>query len=136
MKTQFKLFFKWGIQFEDAYSISEKSERNVQYADSKKVGTVILEKFMSKYKIIEFKEIKDEEKMQIPKTRKRRDEKFILPYLNFPYPFHKLYRIKHRYPPHCAKRSKVFFPVLLMTAETFAYLSRPLYPIRSKAHRE
>ncbi|MDE7400258.1 MAG: type IV secretory system conjugative DNA transfer family protein [Oscillospiraceae bacterium] len=29
MKTRLKLFFKWGIQFEDAYSILEKSERKV-----------------------------------------------------------------------------------------------------------
>ncbi len=33
MKTRLKLFFKWGIQFEEAYSIEEKSEYKVKYAD-------------------------------------------------------------------------------------------------------
>ena len=28
MKTRLKLFFKWGIVFEDAYSISEKAEQS------------------------------------------------------------------------------------------------------------
>lgn len=48
MKTRLKLFFKWGIQFEDAYSISEKSERKVQYADSKEVEAAVLERFPPK----------------------------------------------------------------------------------------
>lgn len=47
MKTRLNLFFKWGIQFEDAYSISEKSERKVQYADSREVEAAVLEKFPS-----------------------------------------------------------------------------------------
>lgn len=33
MKTRLQLFFKWGISFEEAYSISEKSARKVNYAD-------------------------------------------------------------------------------------------------------
>lgn len=48
MKTRLKLFFKWGIQFEDAYSIAEKSERKVQYADSKEVEAAVLERFPPK----------------------------------------------------------------------------------------
>ncbi len=48
MKTQLKLFFKWDIQFEDAYSISEKSERKVQYADSKEVEAAVLNKYPPK----------------------------------------------------------------------------------------
>ncbi len=53
MKTRLKLFFKWGIQFEEAYSIEEKSERKVQYADCREVEAAVLEKFPrkpSKYK--------------------------------------------------------------------------------------
>ena len=45
MKTRLKLFFKWGIQFEDAYSIEEKAERKVQYADSREVEAAVLERF-------------------------------------------------------------------------------------------
>ncbi len=48
MKTRLKLFFKWGIAFEDAYSISEKSERKVQYADSREVEAAVLERFPPK----------------------------------------------------------------------------------------
>ena len=48
MKTRLKLFFKWGIQFENAYSIEEKSERKVQYADSREVETAVLKRFPPK----------------------------------------------------------------------------------------
>lgn len=54
MRTRLKLFFKWGIQFEDAYSISEKSERKVQYADSREVEAAVLENFPPKPVPIEF----------------------------------------------------------------------------------
>ena len=54
MKTRLKLFFKWGIVFEDTYSIEEKSERKVQYADSREVETAVLEKFPSQPMPIEF----------------------------------------------------------------------------------
>ncbi len=56
MKTRLQLFFKWGIQFEDAYSISEKSERKVQYADSKEVEMAVVNKFKKKSVPIEFSE--------------------------------------------------------------------------------
>lgn len=45
MKTRLKLFFKWGIAFEESYSISEKAERKVQYADSQEVEATVLERF-------------------------------------------------------------------------------------------
>lgn len=48
VKTRLKLFFKWGSQFEGAYSIEEKSERKVQYADSKEVETAVLKKIAPK----------------------------------------------------------------------------------------
>ena len=48
MKTHLKLFFNWGIAFEDAYSIEEKSERKVQYADSREVESAVLERFPPK----------------------------------------------------------------------------------------
>lgn len=52
MKTRLKLFFKWGILFENSYSIEEKSERKVQYADSKEVEAAVLEKFHPKKEAI------------------------------------------------------------------------------------
>ncbi len=48
MKTWLKLFFKWGIQFEEAYSIEEKSERKVQYADCREVEAAVLDKYPPK----------------------------------------------------------------------------------------
>lgn len=45
MKTRLKLFFKWEIAFENAYSIEEKADRKVQYADSQEVETAVLEMF-------------------------------------------------------------------------------------------
>ncbi len=54
MKTRLKLFFKWGIQFENAYSLEEKSERKVQYADSKEVEAAVLKMFPPKPIPIEF----------------------------------------------------------------------------------
>lgn len=76
MKTRLKLFFKWGIQFEDAYSIEEKSERKVQYADSKEVEAAVLERFPLKPVPMEFtdsfEEMSEEvvSKKRPPKTRK------------------------------------------------------------------
>ena len=73
MKTRLKLFFKWGIQFEDAYSIEEKSERKVQYADSREVEMEILRKFPQIDATVEFEDSFDEamSKKCTPKTRKR-----------------------------------------------------------------
>lgn len=45
MKTRLQLFFKWGISFEDAYSISEKSARKVNYADKCELERIILRKY-------------------------------------------------------------------------------------------
>ncbi len=86
MKTQLKLFFKWGIQFEDAYSIEEKSERKVQYADSKEVEAAVLKKFPPKKEAIcppkpvpmefmdDFEAIDEEavSRKRPPKTKKKR----------------------------------------------------------------
>ena len=56
MKTRLKLFFKWGLEFENAYSIEEKSERKVQYADSREVERNIVQKYPPKPVTIEFSE--------------------------------------------------------------------------------
>ena len=79
------VFFKWGIQFEDAYSISEKSERMVQYADSRQMESAVLERFPPKKEAIRsskpvpmefmdgFEEMNEETvfRKRPPKTRKR-----------------------------------------------------------------
>ncbi len=70
MKTRLKLFFKWGIQFEDAYSIDEKSERKVRYADSREVEAAVLEKFPPKPVPIEFMKEFDSTNEEIPIARK------------------------------------------------------------------
>ena len=72
MKTRLKLFFKWGIQFENAYSIEEKSERKVQYADRAEVEMEILRKFPQMDAAVEFEEDYDEmgHNKKAPKTRK------------------------------------------------------------------
>lgn len=75
MKTKLKLFFKWGIQFENAYSIEEKSERKVQYADSHEIEAAVMERFLPKPVPIEFAEGFDNsdigfsEKKRLPRTR-------------------------------------------------------------------
>ena len=54
MKTRLKLLFNWGIAFEEAYSIEEKSERKVQYAGSREVESAVLERFPPKLIPVEF----------------------------------------------------------------------------------
>lgn len=42
MRTQLKLFLKWGITFGKVYEITEKSARKVEYADRRKVEEEII----------------------------------------------------------------------------------------------
>lgn len=59
MKTRLQLFFKWGISFEDAYSISEKSARKVHYADKCELERAILRKYPPKVEADMFDEPSD-----------------------------------------------------------------------------
>lgn len=59
MKTRLQLFFKWGISFEDAYSISEKSARKVHYADKCELERAILRKYPPKVEANMFDEPSD-----------------------------------------------------------------------------
>ena len=76
MKTRLKLFFKWGIQFEKPYSIEEKSERKVRYADSREVETEIVKAYPPKLVPIEFcnkyaeDTLETTERKHSPRTRK------------------------------------------------------------------
>lgn len=71
METRLKLFFKWGIRFEDSYSIEEKSERKVQYADRVELETEILKKFTQTAVPVKFEDGETISKKYAPKTRKK-----------------------------------------------------------------
>ncbi len=71
MKTRLKLFFKWGIKFEEAYAAEEHAERKVLYADRAELETEILKKFPQAAEPIEFDDGEVTSKKCAPKTRKR-----------------------------------------------------------------
>lgn len=71
MKTRLKLFFQWGIKFEEAYAVEEQAERKVQYADRVELETEILKKFPQAAEPIEFEDSEVISKKCAPKTRKR-----------------------------------------------------------------
>lgn len=71
MKTRLKLFFKWGIKFEEAYAVEEQAERKVLYADRAELETEILKKFPQEAEPIEFENDEVISKKCSPKTRKR-----------------------------------------------------------------
>lgn len=56
MKTRLKLFFKWGIKFEEAYVIEEQAERKVLYADRAELDAEILKKFPQGAVAVEFED--------------------------------------------------------------------------------
>ncbi len=68
MKTRLQLFFKWGISFEETYSVSEKSARKVNYADKCELGRAILIKYPPKVEADMFDEPTD---MAVSKKRIR-----------------------------------------------------------------
>lgn len=70
MKTRLKLLFNWGIDFEDAYSIEEKSERKVQCADSQEVESAVLERFPPKLIPVEFVDELDNPAAAIPNKKR------------------------------------------------------------------
>lgn len=59
MKTRLQLFFKWGISFEETYSVSEKSARKVNYADKCELERAILRKYPPKVEADMFDEPTD-----------------------------------------------------------------------------
>lgn len=77
MKTRLQLFFKWGISFEDAYSISEKSARKVNYADKCELERAILRKYPPKVEADMFDEPSDKavSKKRVRTARENKDEK-------------------------------------------------------------
>lgn len=71
MKTRLKLFFKWGIKFEEAYAVEEQAERRVLYADRAELETKILKKFPQTAVPVEFEDDEMMSKKCAPKTRKK-----------------------------------------------------------------
>ena len=73
MKVKLKLFFEWGIKFEEAYTVEENGNRQVAYANS----TVLMDKiidsyhpdFLDKPEIDEENSEKQSEKEGNPKVR-------------------------------------------------------------------
>lgn len=46
--SKLKLFFKWGINFEEPYAVKKHGERTVQYADKNSIEAAILKKYPRK----------------------------------------------------------------------------------------
>ena len=46
MKVKLKLFFEWGIKFEEPYTVSENGNRPVRYANKKEIIDSILENYL------------------------------------------------------------------------------------------
>ena len=69
MKTRLKLFFKWGIKFEEAYAAEEQAERKVLYADRAELEAEILKKFPQTAVPVEFEDNFDESTMPVSKKR-------------------------------------------------------------------
>lgn len=49
MKVKLKLFFKWGIEFEDKYEVSEHGNRKVAYAEKGEIIDGIRNKFQPEW---------------------------------------------------------------------------------------
>lgn len=45
MKVKLKLFFKWGINFEEPYIVEENGNREVQYANRKELFDAVINKY-------------------------------------------------------------------------------------------
>lgn len=79
MRTKLPLFFKWGITFNEKYSISEKSARAVEYADKKALVDSVLKKYPKpapKVDVIE--EIEDDEPKKPASIKTTSDEPEII----------------------------------------------------------
>ena len=45
MKVKLKLFFEWGIKFEESYTVEENGNRQVAYANSTELMNKIIESY-------------------------------------------------------------------------------------------
>lgn len=49
MKVKLKLFFKWGIEFEEKYEVAENSNREVHYANRSELFNNIIQTYCPHY---------------------------------------------------------------------------------------
>ena len=49
MKVKLKLFFKWGIQFEEEYAVAEHGNRRVDYAEKQEIIDGIRNKYQPEW---------------------------------------------------------------------------------------
>lgn len=49
MKVKLKLFFKWGIEFEEKYEVKENGNREVHYANRSELFNNIIQKYYPHY---------------------------------------------------------------------------------------
>ena len=61
MKVKLKLFFEWGIKFEEAYTVKENGNRQVAYANS----TYLMNKIIESYNPDFLDKIETEEKSKV-----------------------------------------------------------------------
>ncbi len=75
MKVRLKLFFEWGIQFEEPYAVSENGDRPVRYASKKEIIDSILENYPIEIES-EPPPPQTEERKPLLKTAPKNDEPF------------------------------------------------------------
>ena len=75
MKVRLKLFFEWGIKFEEPYTVSENGNRSVRYANKKEIIDSILENYPIEIES-EPPPPQTEEKKPSLKTAPKNDEPF------------------------------------------------------------
>ena len=78
MKVKLKLFFEWGIKFEESYTVKENGNRQVAYANSTYLMNKIIESYNPDFidktktvKVIENKDNKPPKEKQAPLRTKR-----------------------------------------------------------------
>ena len=78
MKVKLKLFFEWGIKFEEAYTVEENGNRQVAYANSTELMNKIIESYNPYFidktktvKVIENKDNKQPKEKQAPLRTER-----------------------------------------------------------------
>ena len=84
MKVKLKLFFEWGIKFEESYTVKENGNRQVTYANSTDLMNKIIESYNPDFldktktvKVIENKDNKQLKEKQAPLRTERPTQEVI-----------------------------------------------------------
>ena len=70
MKVKLKLFFKWGIEFEEKYEVAENGNRKVHYANRLELFNNIIETYCPQL----FEEPQEDEEFEEANTKKKQNE--------------------------------------------------------------